>query len=122
MFQTEFMRLGAGIQQGTLPDRRPTGADPRTDGPGTDEGDLAARLAHALDLVCEPCEPRWVERPVWPGQHVRADLYDDGMSAGDDGLSHQIGHASGLPWDDAGGGSIVRGNRRALTCWNRVIG
>ena len=88
-------------------------ADAGADGPGTDEGHLAAGGPQAVDLVGESLDARRFQRAVGAGEHVGADLDDDGVGQGDDFLPDRIEHRN--PRSKGSGGSGVRGRHvRAL--------
>ena len=85
---------GAGLQLpqvgGAFAQAEP--ADAGADGPGTDQGDLPAGGAEAVDLVGQGLHLRRFERAVGAGQHVGADLHDHGVRQGDDFLPDGVEH------------------------------
>ena len=67
-------------------------ADAGADGPGADQGDLAAGGADALELVGQGLDAAPVERAVGVGQHVGADLDDHRAGPGENLGSDDVGH------------------------------
>src|SRR5207245_2889299 len=85
LISRELAQVGGAFAQPQAPD---TGAD----GPGADQGHLAAGLADALHLVGQRLQALGRQPAVGAGQHVGADLDDDGVSQGDHFLPDRIEH------------------------------
>ena len=69
------------------------------DGPGADQGDLAAGGAQPVQLVGQGLHAGRLQGAVGPGQHVGADLDDDGVGQGDDFLANRVDHAFLIAWE-----------------------
>src|SRR5262249_42388919 len=95
-------------------------ADAAADGAGADHGDLASGGAEAVDLVGQRLKAGRLQGAVGAGEHVGADLDDDGVGQGDDFLADGVEHAGVLggqapmpDWKSARGPAVkARSNQR----------
>ncbi len=94
LHQSRLPDRGAGLEMRQVggPLAETEFADARADGSRADQHDLPARRADAVQLVGERLDAVAIEPPGRVGQHVGADLDDDGVRPGDDFLANRIDH------------------------------
>ena len=89
---------GAGLQVGQV--GRPLAeiqlADARADGPGTDKDDSPAARSDGMNLGRERRDPGAIQNALGIGEHVGADLHDDGARFGEELMAHRSHRTGGM--------------------------